>query len=133
MEILHTILTIAAGAAGYLLATFIFQPIIRFRSIRSQVLSDLAFYRNAINADGMDDVIQDRLRQRVESNRRHSADLAAIYHELPKFYQKHLCKKGVNIQSTRRNLMGLSNTYEYEEASRGIATIQSNLGAHVTE
>ena len=63
MEILVTLTAIAAGGAGYLLVTFVFQPILRFRAIRSQVLSDLVFYRNAIKADGMGEKIQNRLEQ----------------------------------------------------------------------
>ena len=59
--------------------------------------------------------------------------MAAIYHELPNFYRRHLRKKGLNIESARKNLMGLSNTYEYDAAARVIKAIQVNLGAHVTD
>ncbi len=39
---------IAAGAIGFLLATFWFQPILRYRDLKAQILSDVPFSCNVI-------------------------------------------------------------------------------------
>lgn len=127
LEVKLSILGIFAGAVGYLIVTFWFQPVLRYRAIRSQVISNLVFFRDAINVDGLNEAMQERLRDRIESNRRHSADLTALYAELPLIYRGWLKLRGANIQKAANNLMGLSNTYEYDDATDRISAIQRNF------
>ena len=126
-QFLITLLVIIAGAIGYLVVTFVFQPILRYRSIKSQILSDLVFYADVINADGMNDSMRRRLEQRVDDNRRNSANLRAIFSELPRPYKIWLRTRGVNIVCAATELMGLSNTFEYEAANTRITRIKNFL------
>ena len=85
---------VAAGATGFLMATFWFQPILRYRDLKAQILSDLIFYANVIKADDLNEEMKKRGWARVETNRRHSADLAASFHYLPRLYLRILRKRG---------------------------------------
>ena len=46
-EIWITLIGITAGAVGFLVATFWFQPILRYRDLKAQILSDLIFFARA--------------------------------------------------------------------------------------
>lgn len=120
-------LSILAGAGGYLLTTFWFQPIIRYREIKHQVFADLIFYANAINANGLAETMQDRMEQLTDSNRRHSAELQASYNELPNWYKKWLNHNGENPMDAATQLMGLSNTIDYGSADKRIEKIKGKL------
>ena len=126
-ELIATLIGLVAGAAGFMLATFWFQPILHFRRIRSQIMSDLVFYANAINTTDMNDTMKERMWKRVEANRRHSADLAANYVELPKLYIRYLSWRGIFPDRAVSDLMGLSSTFEWEAASKRVDNIQQHL------
>ena len=128
MEKLYiTLIGLSAGAIGYLITNFWFHPILRYRDIRSQILSDLVFYANAINADGLNETMKERLNQRIEANRRHSADLAANYMEMPSWYKTYLKRKEIFPAMAATEILGLSNTYERESAEKRVEKIQRLL------
>lgn len=122
-----TIFGIAAGGVGYLIATFWMRPILRYRDIKYQVASDLVFYANAIEMQKQDGSFREDTLQRKERNRRHAADLAAIYSDLPAWYQYYLLKKNENPQEASRDLIGLSNSSELEDAKEYIVNIKKHL------
>lgn len=126
-EFIIVLISIVAGASGYLLTTFWFQPILRYREIKHQVFSDLIFYANAINADGMNEKMKERMGQRVESNRKHSAELTACYKDMPIWFRKWLERNGEKPMDAANHLMGLSNTYEYDPADKRIEKIKEHL------
>ena len=126
-EFIVVFLGIAAGAAGFLISNFWFQPVLWYRAIRNQVISDLVFYANAINAKGLNDAMKARLEDRIIANRRHSADLVANHVDLPGLYRWYLLRRGERPDGAAVELMGLSNTTEYEEANRRIKKIQEYL------
>ncbi|SHL33422.1 hypothetical protein SAMN02745216_05027 [Desulfatibacillum alkenivorans DSM 16219] len=121
------IVSIIAGAIGYLIVTFHFQPILRFRAVRFQIISDLVFYANAINAENLNVEMQKRVEERRVANRRHSADLAGIYCELPVYYKYYLSRRGMDIERAIKVLIGLSNTLEFEPANKAIDNINRCL------
>ncbi len=126
VEFVTTLIGLIAGAIGYLIATFWVRPILRYKEIRSQVISDLVFYANAIKK-GPDGSMRERVWERVVANRRHSADLAAIYGELPSLYIQYLKRKGVYIDRAVEALMALSNTYEWKDANVLVKNIHEYL------
>jgi hypothetical protein len=101
------LLGILFGGLGYLLTTFWFRPILRYRDVKYQIASDLVFYANAIALDVVEEA-KATVWNRVASNRRHSADLAAIYLELPAWYKWWLKTCQENPESASSELMGLS-------------------------
>lgn len=119
-----------AGIGGYSITTFWMKPLLLYMERRSRILSDLIFYANVINTEGMNKELQDRQVARGVAFRRHSADLQASAMELPFWYWK---KK--NIRTACRLLMGLSNTTDYEHAQQRTSKIMLLLGfkGEVTE
>jgi hypothetical protein len=124
---LIALFSVSCGAVGFLLAQFWFQPILKYRQIKSQIISDLIFYGNVINAEGLDQEMQQRVLDRMISNRRHSADLTACFYKFPSLYRKYLMKIGERPDLACGELMGLSNTSEYEAAQKRMDKIQALL------
>ena len=119
-----------AGVAGYCITTFWMKPLLLYMERRSRILSDLVFYANVINAEGMNQDLQNRQVARGIAFRRHSADLQASAMELPFWYRQRK-----NIPAACRLLMGLSNTTDYEQAQQRTSKIMLLLGfkGEVTE
>ncbi len=126
-KLIVVLISILSGAGGYLITTFWFQPILRYREIKHNVFADLIFYANAINSDGMNEVIKNRMEKRIETNRRHSAELTACYKDLPILYRKWLQRNGEDPISAASHLMGLSNTFEFDPAEKRLEKIKENL------
>lgn len=126
-KLIVVLISILSGAGGYLITTFWFQPILRYREIKHNVFSDLIFYANAINSDGMNEVMKDRMEKRIEANRRHSAALYACYKDLPIWYRKWLERSGEDPVSAASDLLGLSNTFEFDSAEKRLEKIKKNL------
>jgi len=131
MEKLYaTLIGLVAGILGYLAANFWFHPIFRYRDLRSQIISDLVYYKNAISPDkGHNDYFkEERVKQRIMANRRHSSDLKAVYFEMPKWYKFYLKKRGIHPDKAVPELIGLSNTFEFRTAEKRLEKIQKLLG-----
>lgn len=127
-EMQSLLIGLAAGAAGYLIVTFWFQPILRYREIRERVHSDLIYYADAITADGLNEEMKQRLWARVSANRRHSSDLRAVFGSLPWWYRKYLAARGRHPEQVAKDLMGLSNTFKHDDAATRMQRIRSGLG-----
>ncbi|MNF87971.1 hypothetical protein D3C84_704510 [compost metagenome] len=118
---------IAAGAAGYIIVTFWFQPILRYREIRQHVHSDLIFFADVTNANNLSKRMQERMWERVYANRRHSSDLRALLVDLPCLYRRILSLYGHNLEKGAIELIGLSNTFEHDEAAKRMEKIRAYL------
>lgn len=117
-----------AGAFGYWFTTFWMKPILQYRELRSKVLADLIFYAQVINADGLNERMKELYEDRVVSNRRTSAELAVCLDELPIWYLWWLRFKGHSPKTATTNLIGFSNTTEYDAAEKRIKRIRAALG-----
>ncbi len=130
-QLLMTFIGVALGAIGYWIATFWIQPILRCRAIRQQILSDLIFYADAVIADSMSDRIQEKRWQRINSNRRSSSDLYSCLETLPFWHMVWLKSKKIDIENAARNLIGYSNTPDYDDAILRVNAIKAALGFKV--
>jgi hypothetical protein len=119
---------VASGAAGYWINTFWMRPILQYRDLRMKVFADFIFYAQVINADGLNDRMQKLYEDRIVSNRRSSADLAACLLELPLWYKWWLRCRGQTPEDAVTHLIGYSNTTEYEAADKRIRAIKKALG-----
>ena len=108
-EVIILLFSLIAGGFGYLIVSFWINPILRYIQIRHDVTSDLIFYANVISPDNLDAKLKERYEERIDSNRRHAAEIAACYYRLPKLYQAWLKKKGEDPLVASKNLIGLSN------------------------
>ena len=119
-------LSIIAGAIGYLIITFWVRPILRYKDIKYQVASDLMFFQNTIGPDLEGNIRKETL-EGMKSNRRHAADLAAIYGDLPSWYQRLLKKRKEDPQGASQYLIGLSNEMNRDEAKWRIKLVKDSL------
>lgn len=118
---------LVAGVIGYWFTTFWMKPILRYRELRSSILSDFIFYANIINPDGLVDSMHQLFERRVESNRKNSADLTACILELPFWYLWWLRTRGGNPGRAASTLMGYSNNTGYDEAHARMDSIKKDL------
>ena len=127
-NIVAALIGLFAGAVGYWFSTFWMKPILQYRELRSRVFADLIFYAQVVNADGLNERMQQMLNERAVSNRRASAELAACLEELPTWYKAWLHVRKQSPAEASRQLIGFSNTREYEHAVKRIAAIRKALG-----
>jgi hypothetical protein len=127
-KILTFLASLTVGVGGYFAINFWMAPILRYRELKRQIVSDLVFFANVINADGLDDEMKARLSKRTESNRKHAAELTACAAELPQWYKRWLKSRGQSLEEAATQLVGLSNTYEYDPADQRVQRIKAALG-----
>ena len=122
------IIGIVAGAIGYWFTTFSIQPILRFRNYRNQVLMDFILYAQVINADGLNNDMEQLHQERTLSNLRTSAQLSAAILDLPSWYLLYLKLKKLNPNEAAKHLIGYSSTTDYEQANKIEGLIRRLLG-----
>lgn len=127
-KLLAIFLGVVSGAIGYWITTFWMKPILGYRELRVKVFADFIFYAQVVNAQGLNDRMKELYEQRITSNRRHSADLAACITELPPWYRWWLNRKGQAPERAASLLIGYSNTTEYEPAAKMMMAIKKALG-----
>lgn len=128
IELIAALIGIAAGAFGYWFATFSVQPILKYREVRTRIHSDFIFYAQVINVENLNDEMKALHKERIRSNRNSSAELSAAYIELPCWHRRYLKFKGVQPQEAVRQLIGFSNTIEFDNAHRIEDKIKKSLG-----
>ena len=126
-KLISVIIGTVFGAAGYWITTFWMKPILRYRELRSSGLSDLIYFAQVTNADGLNDRMQKLYEQRIEANRRSSADLTACLLELPGWYKSLLKCRGCNPEAAAADLIGFSNTRDYDAAAKRVERIKAAL------
>lgn len=127
IELVIALFGVAFGAVGFWVTTFWMQPILRYHAVRNKILSDLVFFAQVTNTQGLNGQMQVLYEKRVVSNRRSSADLTVCLLELPFWYQLWLGIKGCDPEEAAKNLIGLSNTNEFEAAANRIERIKAGL------
>ncbi|RUO29543.1 hypothetical protein [Aliidiomarina soli] len=128
VSLIVALIGIMAGAAGYWIAMFWMQPILRYRSIRNRVHSDFIYYAQVVNADGLNEDMQKMYRERILANRKASTELSAAYLELPSWYTWWLEHHKFDPAKAAQHLIGYSNTREYDQAHKVQAAIRRLLG-----
>jgi hypothetical protein len=124
------LLSIGAGAVGYLVVTFWVQPILRYREIKYRLAADLVFFANALELQKQDGTLRQDTLQRKDSNRRCAAELRAIYSDLPFWYRLLLEKRKENPVEASKDLIGLSNSSTWREAEGFEKDVRKKLKIH---
>ena len=120
-QIYEFILSVFLGAIGYYFVNFQMIPIIAYRKIKYQVVTELAFFANVVSykktqEEQVDKFYEDRLVERVLSFRRMSAELKATINFLPRWYFPcllHIC--GEKPNQAVNEILKLSNCFDYRE------------------
>jgi hypothetical protein len=125
---LDFILGVVTGALGYLIVTFWFEPILRYRDVKHTVAADLVYYANAIMAK--DDAVEvpEMKKARTEANRRRAAELRACSLRLCWIYKCCWLRiLGENPDEASKNLIGLANAADRDNAEHHIQNIKQYL------
>ena len=118
------IIGLFAGALGYVLPTFFFQPILRYREIRSRIIFDLIFYANTRNPS----LPKEKRVEGEDSARRRSAELEANYDEdLPCLFKKYLEYKKIFPKEAAKALINLANSDKQEDINAALQRIKEHL------
>jgi len=119
MDMLALFFGIMAGGISYHVISFWMNPLLRYLDIKHQVTSDLVFYANVIDASGLNEVMQERRRERQDQNRKHAAEKRASYYRLPRWYRFYLRKFTTEDPvCASRMLIGLSNSGEVVDGEK---------------
>lgn len=118
---------ILAGAIGYLIVTFWFQPILRYREIKFRIAADLVFFANALTLQATNGTLREDSLKRKDSNRLCASELQAIYRYLPWLYLLFLKSLGEKPLEAASDLIGLSNSSERREAVEFEKNVRKNL------
>jgi hypothetical protein len=86
-EFITFLLSVIAGAIGYLIATFWMKPILRYLDVKHAVTADLVLYANAIMVAGDAVVVPEMKQARTQANRKNAAELVTCCLRLPDFYR----------------------------------------------
>lgn len=119
--------SLVTGSVAYLLTIFHFQPILLYRQKKLQIASDLVFYADVIDAEGLADHMKQRHIDRNEALRRMSGDIGSIYASLPLWYRKYLAVKNERPMDAARIIIGLSNAEDFEDANQRSEEVLSLL------
>jgi len=120
-------LSISIGGISFLVVQFWMNPLLRYLDIKHQVTSDQVFYANVINADGLNEEMQQRHRARQKKNRKHAGEIRASYYRLPWWYKKYLILIGESPIQASKALIGLSNTKEYDLGNKYTERLRKSL------
>lgn len=127
-EYLVIMFSFAAGCAGYYFIHFFVNPVLRYYDIRHQVTSDLFYYANAIGSkDGAAEALRRRQQERQDANRKHAAEIIAVYYRLPGYYRFWLKRKGEDPLEASRSLVGLANSVNDDQAYPHIKRMVKSL------
>ncbi|NRR34224.1 hypothetical protein HSX11_29040 [Oxalobacteraceae bacterium] len=127
-KLFAVLIGVLSGAIGYWFTTFWMKPILQYRELRIKVFADFIYYAQVVNAEGLNDQMKELYENRISSNRRNSADLAACLTELPFWYLWWLKRKGQSPERATSHLISYSNTSEYEQAAKVMKAIKKSLG-----
>jgi len=126
-EIIILFLGILAGGVSFLVIQFWMNPLLRYIEIKHQVTSDLVFYANVIDAENLNEEMQQRHRDRQEQNRKHGAEIRASYYRLPLWYKKYLTFVKEDPIKASKALIGLSNSSEYDIGNKFTTQLLKSL------
>lgn len=102
-------------------------PILKHLEIKRQITSDLVFYANVIETEGLNDEMQKRRNDRQENNRKHAADLKANYYRLPYLYRRYLKRVSEDPVAASDMLIGLSNSNKVVLGENYIPNLMKHL------
>lgn len=111
-----TLLSIGAGALGYLVATFWVRPILRYGDTKDQIASHLILYANALDVKDSSGNVDKRALERKEKNREDAAQLEAVSRKLPCWYRMTKKILSENPESAVRALISMSNSSDWRTA-----------------
>lgn len=131
MSVLGTLLV---GAAGALIAEFLVRPILRFRELRSRIISDIVYFAN-VPAPTRTKEGSERYWERVDANRRTGADLMAWWYvSFPSWVRGCLLKlwrlpwfRGFDPMGAASELIGLSNEDSWDGVRERVERIREYL------
>jgi len=113
------------GSFGYVVVQFWVRPIFKYRTIRKQVIQNLADYMNSFDQAEEGENFHGVVDRKAEHMRRHSSDLTDCYNNtLPNWYRILLRGRGEFPEEVTKQLMVLANTRDYHHARNRMEKIR---------
>ena len=128
IQLISILIGLSSGAFGYWFTTFFVQPILRYRDIRSKILKDFIYFAQVVNADGLNNRMKNLHERKILVNRDSSARLSAAVLELPNCYKLYLKFCKLDPSTAAKQLIGYSNTTDYDQAHKLANAIRKNVG-----
>jgi hypothetical protein len=123
--VVAVLVSFLVGSFGYVVVHFCIRPISRYRTIRKQVIQNLADYLNSFDQADEGENFHGIVDQKAAHIRSHSSDLTECYHTiLPNWYQALLRGRGEYPEEISKHLMALSNTRDYYHARNRMEKIR---------
>jgi hypothetical protein len=126
-KLLAVLVGMIGGTVGYWFTTFWMKPILQYRELRSKILIDLIYYAQVINPTDLGERLKKLHEERIVSNRKCAAELNACIMELPFWYKWWLRFRGHQPARAASELIGFSNTYDYDAAAKRTDRLKSWL------
>ena len=111
-----------------LVHNILYEARIEISGFSKKILRDFIYYAQVINADGLNDEMQQLHRERILANRKTSAELTAAILDLPSWYLSCLKSKGQSPAEAAKHLIGYSNTTDCVQAHKVESLIRRQLG-----
>lgn len=118
----------AVGSFLYIVIYYFIYPLLRYRKVKNQVVSDLIHYSTLICSDDPNESIRNDLDRKLTLYRKHALELGECFHGLlPNWYKLMLSKRKESPGEASKNLMALYNTSNLNHATARINMIRLNL------
>lgn len=131
MDVISVLISVAFGAIGYLLVTYVFQPILRYRDLKAKIISDLFYYANIYGEEPSklddNDPLREKYWERNEEIRRNAADLEAFYSLIPWICRKWLHLRKEDPLAASFAMVVLSNVTDQEKIERAKEIVEKHL------
>jgi hypothetical protein len=131
VEFTSVLLSVMFGAIGYLLITYVFQPIIRYRDLKAKIISDLIYFANIYDIEskvlGKKDPLAESYCERMVEIRRNAADLEAFNYFIPWICRKCMRLRKENPLEASFAMIVLSNVTEKEKIDQAKNSVEKHL------
>ena len=130
MEPIYIVASISflLGVFGYIITQFWIRPILRYRTIKHRIASDLKWYLEAQKQEIKEKIAQEQIKARVEIIRGHCVELTDSFsYDLPHWYKLLLESRHESPINASKHLLALTNIRNSEHADRRLEKINNSL------
>lgn len=122
-------ISFAIGSFGYIIFHFFIFPILKYKKIRNQSISDLFQFNSLINTyKESDENPGNDFKRKIISYKKHAFELSECFdHILPEWYKLVLSKRKESPKDASKHLLALYNTKNFDHASARIKMIKLTL------
>lgn len=88
-DIIPVVLGVPVGVITYVVTNYILEPIKEYRDLKIRILADLTYYDDVAEITNTPEPERDKQLERNLKFHKHSAEMKAVFHKLPRFHKVH--------------------------------------------